>query len=270
MRHTIIIFSVLALILLSACKTTRTVPVAGPAKNKMRLAQLIEKIQLTQPQFNTANVSKMSMAFEMNERKVNVSATCRVKKDSAIYLSVQPFMGIELFKAELTTDSMWIFDKMNNRYYVVDYGFFSKRFGVEVDFYSLQALLFGQFFCVGAGKDIPTDSCKLSVLPSGVNRIDFERGSMSQSTDISTDYWIQQVVLKSKNSDYQLHTKYEEYTLSDSVNFPQEIALKATGQKSNASCDFSILRVEFNPTIKFTPTNTARYTRGDIEQLLKK
>lgn len=268
MKKQIIIFTVFALLIFSACKTTRSV-----TKKEVNagnpVAQLIEQVQKAQPQFKTANVSKMAMEFNINERKVNVSATCKIKKDSVIYLSIQPFMGIELFKAELMPDSMRVFDKMNRKYYVTDYGYFTKRFGVEINFYSLQALIFNQFFCVGS-KDILPDSCRLISLTAGRNRIDYETANMQQSTEISALNTIQQVLLKGKNTTYQLQTNYDEFSVVNGVNFPQKIAMLATNQKSKASCDFSILKVEFNTDLKFSASGTERYSRGDIDQLLKK
>ena len=181
------------LLVFASCKTTRTIPVAQKKTNQV--AALIAKIQQAQPQFSTANVNKMTLALEMGERKVNVSATCKIKKDSAIYVSIQPFMGIELFKAELTRDSLHVYDKMNNRYYALDYAYFSKRFGVNVDFNSLQALLFGQFFCIGNNR-IVADSCTLTEQ----NRIEYQHGNMMQSTEIAVDNTIKQVSLKAKNN----------------------------------------------------------------------
>lgn len=268
MNHKIILFTTLVLLIFSACKTTRTTT-KSVVKSDNQIAQIIEKIQLKQPQFTSANVSKMSLALNMSNRDVNVNATCKIQKDSAIHLSIQPFMGIELFKAELTTDSMWVFDKMNKRYYVVDYGFFSKRFGVDVDFYSLQSLLFGQFFCIG-NKDIQVENCIATNLSEGRKNINFENDKMIQNTEISSDFMILQVLLKSKNSNYELKTKYSDYMVSNTVNFPQKIAMQATNQKDQASFDFSILRVEFNTPIKFSATNPDRYNRGDIDQLLNK
>ncbi len=91
----------------------------------------------------------MSLALDLLDRKVNVSASCKFYKDSAMHISIQPFMGIEMFKAELNPDSIIVFDKMNRRYYVINYNYFTERFGVDIDFNSLQALISNQFFCVG-------------------------------------------------------------------------------------------------------------------------
>jgi len=268
MKQRTILFITITMLIMSACKTTRHIAKPTlPTSNE--ISQLVENVKKVQPQFKTANISKMSLAFNVNEREVNVSAVCKMIKDSAIFISIQPFMGIELFKAELKSDSIKVYDKMNHRYYVSDYGFFKKRFGVDVDFNSFQALLSAQLFCIGK-KEMLTDSCKLTTLASGVNTIEFNSVNMHQNTEISSLNQIQRVVLKAKNSDYLLQTDYTEYSLINGVNFPQKITLLATDQKSKATCDFSILRVEFNTDIKLSPTNPDRYSLGDIDQLLKK
>lgn len=257
----------LILIAFSGCKTIKNLSKTA-LKGENQVAQLIAQVQKAQPQFETANVSKMSLAMEMTGRKVNVSASCKIRRDSAIFVSFQIF-GFEIYKAELTPDSMKVFDKMNRRYYTTNYSYFSKRFGVDVDFFSLQSLLTARFFCIGSNQ-ILTDSCKLNALSGGLNKIDFENKNMLQSTEISELNLLNQVVIKAKNSDYQLQTSYSDYTQANGVNFPQKIIFQAGNQKVKASIDFSILKVEFNTLIKFQPMSTDRYIQGDIDQILKK
>jgi len=268
MKQKFIIFSVFALLIFSACKTKRSVILTEGLEGSP-VAQLIAKVQATQPQFKTANVSKMSLEFDMNERNVNVSATCKIQKDSAIYLSIQPFMGIEMFKAEIMPEKIVVFDKMNRKYYVTDYAWFNSRFGVDIDFNSLQALIFNQFFCVGK-KEILPDSCKLTPLASGRNKIEYETQAMLQVTETGSTNTIQQVLLKGKITRYQLQANYEDFTVVNAVNFPQTIKMLANNEKTKVSCNFSILKVEFNTDLKFIPSNTERYSPGDIDQLLKK
>jgi len=268
MKQKIIIFAVFATLILSGCKTSRSIA-KKDVKEESQVAQLIQKVQSAQPQFKTVNASKVAMEFDLNERKVSVSATCKIRKDSAIFVSIQPFMGIEVYKAEIMSDSIRIFDKMNRKYYVIDYISMSKQFGVDINFRSLQALIFNQFFCIGS-KELLPDSCKLTPLANGRNKIDFETEKMQQSTEISSSNTIQQVLLKSKDVTYQLQTNYDDFTVVNGINFPQKITLLATSKKNSASCVFSILKVEFNTDLKLTAASTDRYTRGDIEQLLKK
>ncbi len=262
-----IIIPLLVLMVLSACKTTKSIA-KKEIKAEPPVVQTIEQVQKNQPQFRTANVSKMSLEMNLGERTVNVAATCKIRKDSAMYISFQ-FWGFEVYKAELTTDSIKVFDKMNRRFFVSDYLYLSERFGVNVDYHSLQSLLTAQFFCVGKA-EIQPDSCKLVALGNGQNSIDFENGSMQQSTHLSPLNVIQQVVLKAKNSTYQLQTTYADYANVNGTGFPQKITLLANSDQTKASCDFSIQKVEFNTDLKFAPTGTDRYTRQNIDQIFKK
>jgi hypothetical protein len=165
---------------------------------------------------------------------------------------------------------MLVIDKMNRKYYKSDYKYLSKRFGVEVDFNSLQALIFNQFFCVG-NKQILPDSCKLVTLSGGNNKIEYETQKMFQTSEISSNYSIQNVMLKAKNSPYQLETIYNDFGLVNGVSFPQKITMQASSNlKSKATCIFSVLKVEFDTNIKLVHSNTDRYTSGELDKLLKK
>ena len=252
------------LIAFSACKTTKLIPVKTESKPVNQIAQLIEQVQKKQAQFTTANVSKMSLELEMGGRSVNVSANCKMKLDSVIYLSAQIF-GIELFKAEFTADSIRVFDKTNRRYYTADYSYFATNFGVDVDFFSLQSLLTGRFFCVG-NKAVNAELCKLN----DQKQIEYTSKNMIQTTTLNAQSLIQQMVIKAINGNYQLQTVYSDYTVQNGVNFPGTIALQLGTQNTQIKCSFSILRTEFNSNLKFVPTNKVGYTRANLDQLLNK
>lgn len=256
------------LVLLVSCKTTQHIK-KNTDEGYSPVAKLIEKVEKAQPQFNTANVSKMAVSFNINNREVNVSASCKIKKDSLIHLSIQPFMGIEMFKAEFSTDSIRVIDKMNHNYYVVDYTALSDRFGVNVDYYSIQNLLFNQLFCIGR-KTVLVDSCKLVPLPNGKNSLEYQNSTMAQKTELSSTNAIEKVTLAAIGTPYQLNVDYSEFTNTNGTNFPQRIGILISNQRSTISSVFSILKIDFNTQLKFTAGNTDKYTRSNINLLLKK
>jgi hypothetical protein len=263
-----IVFLIMAVVLLfSGCKTAKQIADKPQVRAISPLVSVMHQVQTNQPNFNTANV-KMSLALDVTGRKVNVSANCKIRKDSAMYVSFMVF-GLEVFKTELMPDSMKVIDKMNRKYYVVDYSFFKKRFGVDADYYSLQSLFAAQLFCVGK-REATADSCKLVNVSDTQKNIEYGTENMQQITQISALNVIQQVVLKARHSNYQMQTTYSDYQTANGVNFPQKINLVANSENTNASCEFSILKAEFNTDVKFQSTATDRYTRGDIEQILKK
>lgn len=122
-----------------------------------------------------------------------------------------------------------------------------------------------QFFCVGS-RTIQADSCHLVATDNIAKNLNYETGNITQSTTLSLQNVIQSVLLKTKNSSYQLNTQYVNYKDMNGVSFPQEIRLAANSDKTKVSCNFSILNVEFNTNFKLTPTSTEKYTRGNIDR----
>ncbi len=268
MNKSIFYYTLLMIVLFSACKSTSKITtVEIPVVSELN--ERIKQIQFSQPQFSTANVSKMAMAINLNDRDLNVSATIKMRKDSALDISIQPFMGIEMFKVELSPDSMRVFDKMNKRYYVLDYKYFKTRFGIDVDFYSLQSMISGQLFCIGK-KELVIDSLTLSAHENGKYSIGYQNENILQNSHILSNNTIEQVVLKDKDNKYQMQTNYENFAMVNTVNFPQKISMHITNQKSKVSCDFSVQKVEFNSKVIFSPSSQRIYTRSNIDLLLKK
>ena len=73
----------LILIVFSGCKTIKTI--SKPQQNSASaISQVIEQIQKVQPQYSTVNASKLALELQLDGRTVNVSATCKIKKDSII------------------------------------------------------------------------------------------------------------------------------------------------------------------------------------------
>ena len=86
---------------LGACKTKKQLTKTEiPAE--MTVAQMVGKLQEKQPAFSSAYIDKMTVDVDVKNRQMTVNATCKMRTDSAIHLSIQPFFGIELFKLELT------------------------------------------------------------------------------------------------------------------------------------------------------------------------
>jgi hypothetical protein len=88
---------------------------------------------------------KISTETEFNNERESFKANIRMKRDSAIWISVSPLMGVEMLRVLITRDSVKYVSKIprNKHYYVGDFKAISEKLGMEVDFDMLQALLVG-------------------------------------------------------------------------------------------------------------------------------
>ncbi|NBO24307.1 MAG: DUF4292 domain-containing protein [Chlamydiae bacterium] len=95
--------------------------------------------------FNTL-VCKATVDAKTPKLSTGFSANIRIKRDSAIWVSISPALGIEVMRAVLTKDSVKFVDRINKRYYIGDYRYINKLLETEIDYELIEALLTGNNF----------------------------------------------------------------------------------------------------------------------------
>ena len=61
--------------------------------------------------------AKTKITVINTDGKTEFSASVRIKKDSAIWISISPALGIEIVRVLITKDSIKIIDRFNKKYY---------------------------------------------------------------------------------------------------------------------------------------------------------
>lgn len=87
--------------------------------------------------------SKAKLHYKDNQTEQKTNANIRMKKDSAIWISINAAAGFEAFRILILTDSVHILDRLSNHYSVKDYDELSRSLGVELNFSMLQGLILG-------------------------------------------------------------------------------------------------------------------------------
>lgn len=254
-------------ILVFGCKTVKQTVKQGVSTEK--LSELIQKVQEQQPKFNTANVNKMNLSLNVDGRTFNVAANCKIRTDSAMHISIMPAFGFELFKLEITPDSIFAFDKINKKLYAINFEYIEEKFGLNISFRDLQSVISNQLFNI-CSQEINAKNFTLSTTDKNLSRLSTECKAIKQSADVNSQYRIERIQLLPKSSDYQMTVDYSQFTNLDMVNFPLIINIEAKNLKHNLNCDFNISKATFNNNVVFSSLDASKYTRGDIKQLMNK
>lgn len=258
----------LVIILFGSCKSKKMI-VQGDSGIDYKLREQIDQIKQVEPKFNTANVSKMSVTLEVSGRKFSTLASCKLRTDSAIHISIQPLLGFELFKVEINKDSMLVYDKVNKKLYPIPFAYFSDKFGLQVGFNDLQAILSNRFFTVG--KNTPDLAGCKQISEEGIsNVIAYFVSEMTQKTFVNPTNRIEKVALASTKSDYNMLVTYNQFINFESQVFPQLINISAAGGKRSVKFNFNISKASFNVPLNFSTIDASRYSIADINQLLNK
>ncbi|PCJ88164.1 MAG: hypothetical protein COA57_03535 [Flavobacteriales bacterium] len=147
------LFFILSTLVLLGCKPTKEVAKKIPPKPK-NTKTLIE--ELKKNEFDFEWLSMKINAEVVNEGKNNsFKANIRIRKDSLIWVSITPLMGIEAVRLLITPDTVKAVNRIESTYFIGGYDFLSKKLNVDVSFESLQAMLIGNSMDLDFGDDPP-------------------------------------------------------------------------------------------------------------------
>ncbi|MBK7856213.1 MAG: DUF4292 domain-containing protein [Bacteroidetes bacterium] len=69
-----------------------------------------------------------------------------MRRDSVIWISISPALGIEVARVLITKDSVKVIDRLSNKYKLTDYKYLNDLLRMNVDFDIIQGVLTGNLF----------------------------------------------------------------------------------------------------------------------------
>ncbi|HBS84954.1 MAG: hypothetical protein A2W91_06945 [Bacteroidetes bacterium GWF2_38_335] len=145
---------------ISSCNTTKKTVTVEKERDK-KLKQIPEKKLISHLQENYLKYdnfsAKVNVKFVYKDKDQSVKAQIKIQKDSLIWISIIPALGIEFARAQFSMDSVKFINRMSNEYFVGDYKYVSEMFHLDLNYEVLQALLMNELFIYPS----PDDSIKL-------------------------------------------------------------------------------------------------------------
>ena len=220
------LFSALLIIFISSCSSTRSMK-KGVSIGNLSESEYMEELISRSPGWD-AITAKMSLAVDLNGKgPTKVNGTLRMKRDEVIQLSIAPFLGIEVARAEISPDGVLVMDRMNKRYVQVPFDELKNLAKADLDFHTLQALFMNEIFLPGKKVLTVRDISSFAVRPENENAlIEVKNGKQFPGTmTVSFEGAAKPVTAVfelsrlSTNKDWEAHTevpgKYERIELQD-------------------------------------------------------
>ncbi len=142
-RTFLLLASLFALLFLQACKTQRAI-IKEPIKEQGE-AFLLQKMQENQMEFEWLS-ARANIQLEHQGHRHDFRARFRIKKDSIIWLSLSPALGLEMVRIKISTDSIRFMNRMDRTYFEGDYQLITHLLQTTIEFDMLQSLLIGNDF----------------------------------------------------------------------------------------------------------------------------
>lgn len=151
MKRSAVIFLLVSLVAFSCSKKKELVEKKEPLRNRSA-GFLLRKYEENMFKFDWLGM-KIDADYAVMGETQGFKATIRMKRDSIIWISITPALGIEMIRMVVTEDSLKYISKIpeNKFYYLGQFEDINNLIGIGIDFDMLQDLLIGN--ALGLDKD---------------------------------------------------------------------------------------------------------------------
>ncbi|MBK7215283.1 MAG: DUF4292 domain-containing protein [Bacteroidales bacterium] len=217
---------------------------------------LMNKLKENELKFSSFS-AKYSAVFINNKKKTNISGQIRIVKDSAIWITITPMLGIEMARFMLTPDSIKYLNRINSTYLLKDFKYINQMLNKTLDFDMAQAFLTGNDFTLYENNSFKASVDKGEYKLSTSNRRKLKRFVRRSEDEISIplqSIWldpdrfkINRVLLKEAERDSRKFVaEYTEFIELDGQNIPTKPDFRIETDKDKIRIRIEYSKVQLN------------------------
>jgi hypothetical protein len=269
MKKLLLILVVPAMLLfVSSCKTTRS-SLKKPLKEQ-GFDFLYSRMLENQISFDYLN-SKFSITYQKGKKKTDLRGQLRIRKDSIIWVSLSPALGIEAARITLTDDSVKFINRLNKTYLTGEYAMLDTMIHTTIDYSIIESMI--------VGNDLTQyDVAKFKAsVDGGFYRITIQKRTKIRkyikSGEIETKVLVQNIWLDPDNykirkieirelgdENKKLQVFYNKYQAVNNQLFPSEVKIAIIAE-NKITIDISYGKTELNEVLKFPFRISKKYNR---------
>ena len=246
-----ILATFLVVSVLFGCKTSQvaTKPSGLPT---ISTTQLLDSVRRNSSyQFLSA---KLSVNHSTEEKTQSFGVRARLKKDSIIWLSITPGLGIEAIRVVITPDSIKMLNRLEQKYFSESFERTNELLKMEVSFEVLQSALTGEFvrlykedmYLLKPLVDLYTLEAESERIPSTNAPLKLE-----QRTEVDPSIWrVTRSVLRNPSRNEQILAEYNDFQQLENMIFPTSMRFRTQG-KENIAVDLKWSKIEEKTTLRF-------------------
>jgi hypothetical protein len=205
--------------------------------------------------------ARFSAEYTNSGKKTSFNGQVRIQKDSIIWLTFSPVLGIEVFRIMITQDSVMYINRMNNTYFLGDYAYVNKFLNTTIDYDILQSFLTGNdlsFYEKGKFKaSLDRGQYKLSTAERSKLKKAVRRGQEPLNVLIQ-NIWIDPDNFKITKANVkeirrpatQLEAEYSAFEMIDQQLFPKEMTFDISAD-NNLHVQVSFTKISLNQPMSF-------------------
>lgn len=277
MNRSIITYKTLAfivlIVLLSACKSSKTILGTSGNVEKKAHEQLVDDILKAETDYKTIS-GKISLEMVSGNKNsgMKVNSQLKIVRDDVIQLSVRaPFINTEVFRLDITPDSVFIIDRMAKRYGAEDLKRLAKENNIQFNYANMQSLFTNALFIPGRESVTNSDygNYKIELKSGAYNLTTTDKSGMMYDFVVNATDRITSTTISGNNNKYSLEWNYSDFIQDAEFIYPTLMSAKISVDKKRVGLNMSYSRLDINKDLKVDRNLPANYQRVPIVDILK-
>jgi len=230
----------------SSCKARKTVPVADVVKPATSVPVLADSPDSLYAVLQSGGLpatwfaARVAVDAELDRDKRSFNVNLRMRRDSIIWMSISPALGIEVARVLISPDSVKVLNRINGTYFKGGFGYLSELLQADLNFKMLQSILLGHAYLhYTVDKYILDRENGEFVLSTFKKRKMKRENEMIIPEIVTQEIWYspdRQRVSRMEMRDYRpmrnFSVRYLAYELIDSLQVPSSFQIDAQANKS--------------------------------------
>lgn len=242
-------------ILFTSCKTQK---IAKDTKNT------IEPIASLQEHGNKLKTIQARVEYELSGAKpMSVKAMMRVYIDSALIISIQPFLGVEMGRMYFSKDSIILINRYHKKYACGTYNDLSPD--ISISYEMIQALLFNRVFDPSNNKYLAFSDRNNSTWQSWAASFD----AFDVEFLLDQGKYLRRTVLNSSDKNSYLSVEYVDFTNFEDIDYPMVANYMLFSPTYKLTLKLHIDKIFFNTKVDLVSTIPQAYNKLTISELIK-
>lgn len=183
--------------------------------------------------------ARASVEAEMNKESKSFQANIRIKRDSAVWISISPALGIEVARVLITRDSIKFINRLNGSYFKGDIHYLNQMMQVDVNFEMIQAVLTGNAYLhYSVDKYISDRENGERILSTFKKRRLRRENELDMPQILSQEIWfspVYQKITRMELTDYKplrkLSVQYPNFEVIEGIKVPRTLVVQASAEK---------------------------------------
>lgn len=262
--------TLLTLTLASGCRTTRPTAAKTDAAALSEAAYIRQVSRLSEPDYRTLTASLTLAINPDTKNEMSSNARLKIIRGERLQLSITPLPGIEMFRVEVSRDSMKIIDRLGKRYAAEPIAEIKKQipayahFNFPYDFHyeHLEALLTNRLFMPNGGA-LALDSFHQQRLLLGA-RLFRAKDTEKMTYNFTTDSHARLTSTELISPFLEFNWQYTNFRPVSSRPFPIFMEAEVDGVKK---LEIQFNKVETNEPVEINFPIPNHYKRITLQQL---